>query len=98
MQISEQIQEIHFPNKPSVYLKKAMHKYKQVRGTSSDLKDGRCALGAIISEQGWDGQSEWCSNSSRLEYSSVYSKIIDMNDYLNATFSDIAIALEALGQ
>jgi hypothetical protein len=95
MQATEQIHEIAMPHKLSAYLRRGMNKYRQIKCKTSDGADGRCALGVILSEQGWDGKSEcwtWGMNNAR-----ILHQIIDYNDKWGFSYFDIVMCLEVKG-
>lgn len=91
-----QVNEIKMHNKISVYLKNGMNKYTQIKWQFARGENERCALGAILSEQGWDGESP-------LEYAIQYNENngVRFTTYLNDSgysFEQIVDKLEGSGQ
>lgn len=91
-----QVKEIKMYGKPSVYLKLGAKKFKQITHNFSDNENGRCAMGVILSMQGWDGKSDvWVNWGIR-----SLARIITLNDescrtaHKPRTFSEIVDWLE----
>jgi len=88
-----QVQEYQH-KKPNALLRQGIGKYKHIRGASSDGKDGRCAIGIMLSETGWDGKSPAHATRS---YDGMFRKIIRMNDEEKLSLEEISNKLEEMG-
>lgn len=88
-----QVKELQIYGKQSTYLKMGAQRYKQLMRRFADDQNGRCAMGAIMSIQGWDGR---CLFSLVLEHF-VYRNILHPNDD-GKTFDEIIESLESQGK
>ena len=79
-------------------------KFRQVRRRYSDGHDGRCAVGVIMSDYGWNGKDDSHARekllgaSIALRYMGVHKDtIIRLNDS-GETFDEIADYLDTVGE
>jgi hypothetical protein len=93
-QITETLHKIKFLGRPSAYLRKGIGKYTQTYGlmASSAIPNGRCAMGAILGGQDWDGTSALC-----VTWKSISSDILYWNDREKYSYEQIVEKLESIG-
>ena len=73
--------------------------FRQIQNQCSDGRNGRCAIGVLMSYFGWDGRVDFDTANDLIAISDVlttnidYDLLIDLNDF-GYTFQEIADYLD----
>src|SRR2546426_8028671 len=79
-----------------------MSKYGKIFGDFADGNNGRCAVGAIVSELGWDGSNfdkPWSDVMGSIQLHAIHLgvNIVNDNDNNGLSWEEIADKLEKVG-
>jgi hypothetical protein len=79
--MSEMVQVKELQHKtPFQYFQEGYKKYNRIVGPWAEGCKGRCALGVVLSEQGWDGKSRADLLRGKCKYPKQLSHLASLNE------------------